>query len=116
MDVLSTIVASHYGTHCWRLILALSILDLARNGEARVRDKDGLSLVMLPEQRLVALKAVARATANLLAIELSREQDPDRRLALPELGDWTWLREFDDGDLDEFVGEMRRALVVASRE
>lgn len=64
----------------------------------------------------MALKVVARATANLLAIELSREQDPDRRLALPELGDWTWLREFDDGDLDEFVGEMRRALVVASRE
>lgn len=93
-----------------------SILDAARAGEARVRDKDGMGLVVLPEQRLDALKSIARASANLLALELAMAAAPDRLPRVHEMGEWTWLREFDREDLLEFLDEMRRCLLVASRE
>ena len=50
-----------------------------------------------------------------MAIEQMREVEPANR-SLRDFGDWTWLRIFDDEDLDEFVREMRDALLVAGRE
>ena len=38
----------------------LEFLDAARNGQARLRDKDGTSLVMLPESRLRLLETLAK--------------------------------------------------------
>lgn len=92
-----------------------AVLDAARAGEARLRDEDGLSLLMLPEQRVRTLATVVQAAVNLVALE--------QALALPaaarsprDYGDWTWLRAFDDEDLHEFVADMRGALLVAGRE
>lgn len=92
-----------------------AVLDAARNGEARVRDKDGTSLLVVPEYRFRTLTTILSATANLMAIEQMLDVDRDAR-SLRDYGDWTWLRLFDDEDIDEFVREMRDALLVAGRE
>ncbi len=93
-----------------------AFLDTARAGLARLREKDGLSLVMLPERRLNALFAVANAAANLLTVEAALEADRAEASDLSQHGEWTWLRAFDTDDLREFVGELRQAIVVAARE
>ncbi len=92
-----------------------AILDVARKGEARVRDKDGLSLLIVPEHRFLAIVAIVSAAANLMAIEQMLEMESDRR-SLRDYADWTWLRTFDDEDLHEFVHDMRAALLIAGRE
>ena len=92
-----------------------AMLDAARAGEARVRDQDGLSLLVLPEQRVRALTAVVQAAINLAALELALASTSHQR-SLHEYGEWTWLRSFDDEDLREFVREMRETLIVAGRE
>ena len=93
-----------------------AILDAARDSEARLRDKDGLALVMTRESRHAALKTVARSAANLLALEIVLALAPDRLPGIQELGEWTWLREFSRADLESFVAEMREAIILASRE
>ena len=93
-----------------------SILDAARAGEVHVRDKDGFGLVMLPETRLDALTSVARAAANLAALEDELARQTDLPLALASYGDWPWLRVFDGEDLHEFVGDLREAVIVGGRE
>lgn len=93
-----------------------AIIDAAREGEARVRDKDGFSLVMLPEERVRALETIAASVANLASIERALAHAPDRVPDLPGFGAWTWLRAFDVEDLREFVQEVRDALLVAARE
>lgn len=92
-----------------------AMLDAARSGEARVRDKDGTSLLVVPERRFRALTAAVSATANLMAVEQMLDIGPAAR-SLRDYGDWTWLRIFDDEDLHEFVRDMRDALLVAGRE
>lgn len=91
-----------------------AVLDAARAGEARLRDKDGLGLVVLPEARLQALRAVAAAAANLAIVEAALSAGGLRRLA--DYGDWTWLRHLPAEDLPAFVAEVRDALIVAARE
>ncbi|MBI2940585.1 MAG: hypothetical protein HYY04_09125 [Chloroflexi bacterium] len=92
-----------------------TILDQARAGGARLRATDGLSLVLLPEERLEALETVARCAGNLCAVERALASTPGRP-ALQEYGEWTWLRVFDVDDLQGFVSDMRDALMIASRE
>ena len=91
-----------------------SILEAARAGEARLRDKDGFGLVMVPQARLDALTTVARAAASLAALE--RVLSTAAPLDITAYGDWTWLRVFDTEDLQEFVQDLRAALIVAGRE
>lgn len=91
-----------------------AVLDAARSGEARLRDKDGLGLVVLPEARVQALRAVAAAAANLAILEAARAGGGPRRLA--DYGDWTWLRHLPAEDLPGFVTELRDVLIVAARE
>jgi hypothetical protein len=93
-----------------------NILDAARSGEARLRDKDGFSLVMVPEARLAALTAVARAAASLAALEHALAAQSSLPLDLASYGDWPWLRVFDAEDLQEFIRELREAVIVAGRE
>lgn len=91
------------------------VLDTARDGEARVRDKDGLSLLIVPESRAQAWRFSARVAANLAMLQhaLARsDEHPD----LPDFGDWTWLRSFDEEDLREFLRDMWDVLIVAVRE
>jgi hypothetical protein len=96
-----------------------AILDDARKGLARVRDTDGLSLVITPESRLGELedlRAIADWVASYVALEAAVVHgDPDR-IPLAALGSWTWLRHLPPADLSEFVNEIRDGLVASCRE
>lgn len=91
-----------------------AVLDAARNGEARVRDKDGLGLVVMPEARVRALRTVAASAANLATLEVALAVGRPPRLA--DYGDWTWLRHLSAEDVASFIVEVRDALIVAARE
>lgn len=86
-------------------------LQKAREGSARVRDKDGTSLVMLPESHVSWLRLVATWSGHLLRLRelLARESLP----SLGDLGDLAWLRVFDRDDLNEFVDEIQQVLIAS---
>ncbi|MEV4511578.1 hypothetical protein AB0K00_21705 [Dactylosporangium sp. NPDC049525] len=89
----------------------VEFLQAARSGRARLRDKDGTSLVMLPESDLEWLEVMAKwSTAQLRLTELLR------RGVVPtvsDLGELAWLRTFDLEDLQLFVDELHEVLVTA---
>lgn len=86
-------------------------LQMAREGCARIRDKDGLSLLTLPESHVVTLRLIAEWSKHLLRLQdlLAHHGQP----SISELGDLAWLRVFDRNDLNEFADELRRALIAA---
>ncbi len=89
----------------------LLVLEAARAGGARFRDKDGTGLVMLPEGDLDVLKELARwSSAHLRLESLLRRSD---RPTIAELGELAWLRVFDRDDLDEFLAELHDVLIAA---
>jgi hypothetical protein len=92
------------------------VLDQARAGEARVRDLDGTTILLLRETEVQTLRQVGLAAANLAVVERVLEVMATRRPDLSEYGEWTWLRTLDEGDLREFVREVREGIVVAVRE
>lgn len=89
----------------------VEFLDAARHGGARLRDKDGTSLVMMRESRLNLLELLAEWNNAHLRLEalLSRSGSP----SVSDLGELAWLRVFDRDDLQAFVGELHEALVAA---
>jgi hypothetical protein len=92
----------------------VEFLDAARNGQARLRDKDGTSLVMLPERRLRLLETLAKWWEAYMKLDgfLRRSELP--RAA--ELGELAWLRAFDREDLEEFMSELHDALIAANAD
>jgi hypothetical protein len=93
----------------------VEFLNEAKQGQARLRTTDGTSLVMLPEDRLDLLEAVARwgaAYGKLTALLRRSEGVP----TTVELGELAWLRSFDRADLEEFLGELQEAVVAASAD
>lgn len=99
-----------------------AVLDAAREGLVRVRDKDGASLVMAREERFEELErrdavghGLAHATASFMLIERAVAHRSVRP-RLTELGDWTWARYLPAEDLEEFVTEVRDALYQACLE
>lgn len=89
----------------------VEFLDAARAGRARLRDKDGTSLVMLRESRLQLLETLAEwGTAHLRLESLLRRTG---RPSVADLGDLAWLRAFDEEDLREFLDELHDCLVAA---
>jgi hypothetical protein len=89
----------------------VELLDAARSGLARVRDKDGTSLVMIPESRLALLEELA--TWNNAHLQLERLLSRGCLPSVGDLGALAWLRVFDLGDLREFVAELHECLVAA---
>jgi hypothetical protein len=92
----------------------LEFIDAARNGQARLRDKDGTSLVMLPESKLRLLETLAKWWQAYMKLEGFL-----RRTELPrasELGELAWLRSFERDDLQEFLSELHDALVAANAD
>lgn len=87
------------------------VLEAAREGLARLRDKDGTSLVMLPEHRLLLLQEITKWSRAQMRLEelLHRDKAP----SVSDLGDLAWLRVFDLEDLREFVDELYQALLAA---
>jgi hypothetical protein len=92
----------------------VEFLDAARGGRARLRDRDGTSLVMLPESRLRLLETLAAWWESYTKLDclLRRGGVP----AASDLGELAWLRSFDRDDMEEFLGELRDALVAASAD
>lgn len=93
----------------------VEFLDAARGGRARLRDRDGMSLVMLPESMLSLLETLASCWESYTRLDclLRRTSSvPSAR----ELGDLAWLRSFDRSDMSEFLVELHDALVAASAD
>jgi hypothetical protein len=100
-----------------------AILDAARDGFARVRDRDGVSLVMTREDRIadleassVMMRALADAVATFVVLEGVVAHEGGRQPGLRDFGAWTWLRTLPREDLGEFVQEVRDALFASCRE
>ena len=89
----------------------VEFVEAARGGGARLRDKDGTSLIMLPESRLHLLEELARWNGAHLRLEelVARGSAP----SITDLGDLAWLRVFHDEDLKEFLRELHEALVAS---
>jgi hypothetical protein len=88
------------------------VTDTARRGLARIRDTDGMGLVLLPAQHYDVLEAVSRWHDRLDIVERARAKPAaDRRPH--DYGDLTWLRHLDEDDLAAFIGEVRAAVSVA---
>ncbi len=90
-------------------------MDAARAHQARIRDKDGSSFVLLPEHRLVALETLTAVAVNLTTLERARSIRNDA-IDLVDYGEWTWLEHLDSDDLAEFVTEVRESFIRAIRE
>lgn len=96
-----------------------SIIDVAKGGAARLRDKDGVGLVMLPEATLAEMEQdldyaerLAQVSAQLLAVNLmTRGLGDDEHLEPLALGAWGWLSAFDCDDVEEFIGEVGRCVI-----
>lgn len=93
----------------------VEFLDAARGGGARLRDRDGTSLVMLPESTLRLLETLTHwweAYTRLDGLLRRANEVP----GAGELGDLAWLRVFDRDDMQEFLGELHDALIAASAD
>jgi hypothetical protein len=88
------------------------VTDTARRSLARIRDTDGMGLVLLPARHYDVLEAVSRWHDRLDVVERARAKpSPDR---LPhDYGELTWLRHLDEDDLLTFISEVRAAVLVA---
>lgn len=88
------------------------VTDTARRGVARIRDTDGMGLVLLPAKHYEVLDAVSRWHDRLDVAERARAKPASDRVPL-DFGDLTWLRHLDNDDLATFVAEVRAAVSVA---
>ena len=83
----------------------------AKAGRARLRDKDGTGLVMLPEAELWALEKFAMWSR--FSDHLGRFIDRYDAPTVDDLGENAWLRTLDLDDLREFRDELMQALVAS---
>jgi hypothetical protein len=83
----------------------------ARAGGARLRDRDGSSLLFLPEKEVETLKAISYWSKQQL--QLTRLLDDEVKLTPSALGDLAWLRVFGRRDLVEFRDELHEVLIAA---
>lgn len=89
----------------------VEFLEAARGEGARLRDRDGTSLVMLPESRLELLEGLAQASQATTRVSALLRRGT--RPSVAELGDLAWLRPFDVDDLRGFVEELDEAIISA---
>lgn len=92
----------------------VEVVEAARQGGARVRDKDGTSLLMLRESHVRVLEGLSEWTRAYLQLErlLRREGEP----SVSELGDLAWLRVFSESDQALFLDDLHDALVSAAAD
>jgi hypothetical protein len=88
------------------------VTDAARRGVARIRDTDGMGLVLLSARHYEVLEAVSRWHDRLDVAERALAKPSSGRVPR-DFGDLTWLRHFDDDDLATFISELRAAVSVA---
>ncbi len=83
----------------------------ARAGGARLRDKDGTSLVMLPESRIEHLEGLQEHFELFLTAE--RHAASSTPLDVYALGRHAWIRSLPAADVAELADELGQALVAA---
>jgi Family of unknown function (DUF6247) len=88
------------------------VTDAARRGVARIRDTDGMGLVLLSARHYEVLDAVSRWHDRLDVAQQALVKPPGDRVPR-DFGDLTWLRHLDDEDIATFITELRAALSVA---
>jgi hypothetical protein len=88
------------------------VTDTARRGLARIRDTDGMGLVLLPARHYEVLETVSRWYERLEVVERARAKPAADRVPA-DFGELTWLRHLDDDDLAQFLREVRAAVSVA---
>jgi hypothetical protein len=89
------------------------VMDAARAGRARIRDKDGSSFVLVPESYVRDFEHLSGTAVNFAM--LTRALAGDRPLDLGDYGDWAWLEHLDPEDLAEFIVDVREAFIRAVR-
>ena len=90
----------------------VAFVDEARHGLARLRDKDGTSLVMVPEADYELLQELSSITG--LHLLLNKMSSPGvATLPIAALGEFGWLRTLDADDLKEFSEELGESLAAA---
>lgn len=99
-----------------------AVLDAARDGLARIRDTDGLGLVVTTEEayedmleHAEGMRQMAAATASFITIDRAVDHD-GRAPSLAELGAWTWARHLPADDAREFVRDVGDALYASCQE
>lgn len=86
----------------------------ARQGFARLRDKDGTSLVMLPESRLEHLERFRSHLSLFLVVDHSARAG--EHLSAIGLGQNAWIRSLPVEDLAEFASELGEALAASAAD
>lgn len=89
-------------------------VEAARRGGARLRDKDGTSLLMLRESHVRVLEGLSEWASAYLRLERMFKRDV--RPSITELGELAWLRVFDEEDQLTFLEELHDVLVAASAD
>ena len=86
-------------------------IDEARRGCARLRDTDGVSLVMVPSAAFEVLVSLRDWLARDLRLEAVLGR-PWAERGPVEFGDLAWLSVFDDDDQMAFHRELHEALML----
>jgi hypothetical protein len=89
------------------------LLDAARSGYAQIRDRDGMGLVLVPQEDYEALQGFSSLLSKLITLDAAFERPAKDRRPV-ELGDFAWLAAFDDDDQREFRRELLGAMAQAS--
>lgn len=87
----------------------IEFLKDARAGRARLRDRDGITLVMLPESDLDVLEQFAKWSQ--VHQRIASIVSSGKRVSADD-GDLAWLRVFEVDDLQEFADELHGALIL----
>lgn len=90
-------------------------VDLAKSGNARLRDIDGTPLVMLREAGLVQLEELSEALVGYLSLETALDRKRDDRQPT-DFGNLAWASTLDESDLLELRDDLRAALAVAASQ
>ncbi|HYO53576.1 hypothetical protein [Archangium sp.] len=88
------------------------VLNAARAGLARIRDTDGLGLVLVPQRNFEILRAYRELLAKLLMLESAWKRPASERCP-SDFGEFAWLVAFDEDDQKSFHRELLDASIQA---
>lgn len=90
-------------------------IDLAKRGNARLRDTDGTPLVMLSEAGLAQLEGLSDALVGYLSLETALDRRREERQPT-DFGNLAWAITLEENDLLELRDDLRAALAIAASQ